>query len=207
MRNHSPSHPWPEIPQALLRVGVKPASCQVQKKSPGWGRDCKSNARWPRDNRWSCSGRKAAAVHEPSHGSPGAPSSALLLHRAYLKFPTCHWDQRQELGWEGRVSAGPLVKLTVGAKTSDLNPIFPPQASLHTSKASAPASQLQLVSFHLPQGIEASVLAGARCRWKRGPHLGALGPSPAPLAAGEHPVLGVKSSPTSQPQPSHHQLG
>lgn len=79
---------------------------------------------------WSCSGRKAAAVHEPSHRSPGAPSSALLPHQAYLKLPTCHWDQRQGLGWEGRVSAGPLAKLTAGPKTSNLNPIFSPPGIL-----------------------------------------------------------------------------
>lgn len=37
MGNHSPPHPCPQVPQALLRVGEKPASCQVQKKSSGWG--------------------------------------------------------------------------------------------------------------------------------------------------------------------------
>lgn len=116
---------------------------------------------------WSCSGRKAAAVREPSHGSPGAPSSALLPHRAYLKLPACHWDQRQGPGWEGRVSAGPLVKLTAGAKTSNLNPISrPPQASLHTSKVSSPASQLHLVLSSARK--RGAALAGARCCWKSG---------------------------------------
>lgn len=49
------------------------------------------------------------------------------------------------------MSAGPLVKLIVGAKTSDLNPFFffffpSLRASSHASNVSAPASQLHLVS-------------------------------------------------------------
>lgn len=119
-----------------------------------------------RTAQWSCSGRKAAAVREPSHGSPGAPSSALLPHRAYLKLPACHWDQRQGPGWEGRVSAGPLVKLTAGAKTSNLNPIFSSPPRHPYTLLRSLLQHHSCISFHLRQGKEAAALAGARCRWK-----------------------------------------
>lgn len=107
------------------------------------------------------------------------------------------------------MSAGPLVKLIVGAKTSDLNPLFfPPWASLHASNISAPASQLCLVSSLARERGS----AGARCTPGRlekqpPPPLEHQVPAPALLAAGERWVPGVKPSPTSQPQPSRHQLG
>lgn len=114
----------PGVLQALLRVDEKPESCQVRKQSSGRG-GCKSNTHraWksPAELLRQKSRRTAC---EPGCSSPGAPSSAPLPHQAYLKLPACHWDQRQGLGREAGVSAGLLVKLIAGAKTSDLNLLF-----------------------------------------------------------------------------------
>lgn len=65
--NHSPPHPCPQV-QALLRVGEKPASCQVQKESSGRG-GCKSNARRPRN---SALGGAALAEKLPRCVNPAA---------------------------------------------------------------------------------------------------------------------------------------
>lgn len=127
---------------------------------------------------------RRGAVREPGRRSPGAPSSALLPQRAYLKLPACHWDQRQGPGWEGRVSAGPLVKLTAGAKTSNLNPIPPPPPRHPYTLLRSPLQHHSCISFHLRRGREAAALAGARCCWRSSPRPGVPGPSPAPPAAG-----------------------
>lgn len=113
--------PRPQVLQALLRVGEKPESCQVRKQFSGQG-GCKSNTcrarKSPAELLWQKSCR---AAREPSRSSPRGTFSP---SPAYLKLPACHRDQRQGPGREAGVSAGPLVKLTAGAKTSDLNPLF-----------------------------------------------------------------------------------
>lgn len=74
VRNHSSPHPCPQVPQALLRVGEKPASCQVQKESSGRvGAANQTQHAALGAARWSCSGRKAAAVQcvNPAAAPPG----------------------------------------------------------------------------------------------------------------------------------------
>lgn len=105
------------------------------------------------------------------------------------------------------MSAGPLVKLIVGAKTSDLNPFFfPPSGHPHTLLTSL-LQHRSCISFHLRQGKEAASEPDApREGWKSGPPTPGA-PDPSPCAAGSWGAPGVKPSSASQPRPSRHQLG
>lgn len=157
---------------------------------------------------WSCSGRKAAAVREPSHGSPRGTFVSPSPPSSILEAPCLSLGSKAGAGVGRQGVSWATCEADCRSQDLQLEPNFPPlpQASLHTSKVSSPASQLHLVSSSARK--RGAALAGAGCCWKSGPpQPGVPGPSPALLAAGEHRGLGVKPSPTSQPQHSRHQLG
>ena len=98
------------------------------------------------------------------------------------------------------MSAGPLVKLMAGAKTSDLNPLsFPPRASSHASNISAAASQLRLVSSPASERRSAGARCALRRLEKRPPPREQQLPAPALPAAGELRGAGGETQPRFPP--------
>lgn len=205
--NHSPPHPCPRVPQALLRVGEKPARCQVQKESSGRGGGLQIKRTPPSEQRSGAAlAEKLPRCVNPATAplghlrQPFSPSSILEAPCLSLGSKTGAGVGRQGVSWA-------TCEADCRSQDLQLEPdFFPPPRHPYTLLRS-PLQHHSCISFHLRRGKEAAALAGARCCWKSGPQPGAPGPSPAPLAAGEHRVLGVKPSAASQPQPSHHQLG